>query len=197
MLTDKSFFRRLNIITSAEYAVANDVLYRYQCWVIAKRKTKPKSSKPEDHVHTLSDIEIVNFVENYLQCRADPVLDMNKVDLVYKYILTENGMKKTDLARDYKRKLKEVIEDYVPNAVFVKSEHENKPEQIITKDIQEEVVLTFIDDRSIEEDLKTMWKVAKKMRLDLLKLEWHFEGDVKDYPAPNMLPTFLKSLPKK
>ena len=44
-------------------------------------------------------------------------------------------MKQSDLARDDKRKLKEVIEDYGPNAVFVKSKHKNKPEQIITKDI--------------------------------------------------------------
>ena len=54
MLTDKSFFRRLENITSAENAVGNDVLYHSQCWVIAKRKAKPKSSKSEDHVHTLS-----------------------------------------------------------------------------------------------------------------------------------------------
>ena len=65
-------------------------------------------------------------------------------------------MKKSDLARDYKRKLKEVIEDYVPNAVFVKSKYKNKPEQIITKDIQEEVVGTFVDDRLIEEDFQRM-----------------------------------------
>ena len=61
-----------------------------------------------------------------------------------------------DLARDYKRKPKDVIEDYVPNAVFVKSKLKNKPEQIITKDIQEEVVGTFTDDRLIEEDLQRM-----------------------------------------
>ena len=78
---------------------------------------------------------------------------MNKVGL---FIKIENGMKKSDLARDYKRKPKEVIEVYVPNAVFVKSKHKNKPEQIITKDIQEEVVGTFIDERLIEEDLQRM-----------------------------------------
>ena len=65
-------------------------------------------------------------------------------------------MKHSDLVRDYKRKQKEVIEDYVPNAVFVKSKHKIKPEQIITKDNQKEVVGTFIDGRSIEEDLQTM-----------------------------------------
>ena len=66
-------------------------------------------------------------------CSADLVLDMNKVDLVYKNILIENDIEKTDLARDYKRKLKEVIEDYVSNAAFVKSKHKNTHEQIITK----------------------------------------------------------------
>ena len=99
-------------------------------------------------------------------------------------------MKKSDLVRDYKRKPKEVIEDYVPNAVFVKSKHKNKPEQIITKDIQEEVVGTFTDDRLIEEDLQRMWKLTKKIRQGLLQLDWHFQNDMKDYPAPNILLTF-------
>ena len=48
MLTDNSFFRRLNTITSADVAVANGVLYHKQCWVIAKKKAKPKFSKHED-----------------------------------------------------------------------------------------------------------------------------------------------------
>ena len=59
-------------------------------------------------------------------------------------------------------KNQEVVEDHVLNAAFAKSKHENKSEQIITKDIQEEVVGMFIDDRSIAEDLQTMWKVTKK-----------------------------------
>ena len=45
MLTEKSFFRRLNIIASAQDAMANDILYYNQRWVIGKKKAKPKSSK--------------------------------------------------------------------------------------------------------------------------------------------------------
>ena len=101
-------------------------------------------------------------------------------------------MKKLDLVRDYKRKPKEIIEDYLPNAVCAKSKHENKPEQFITKNIHEEVVGTFIDDHSIEEALQTMWKVTKKITQGLLQLDWLFEGDMKDYPASNILLTFLK-----
>ena len=99
-------------------------------------------------------------------------------------------MKKSDLARDYKRKPKDVIEDCVPNVVFVKSKLKNKPEQIITKDIQEEVVGTFTDDRLIEEDLQRMWKLTKKIRQGLLQLHWQFQNAMKDYPAPNILLTF-------
>ena len=50
---------------------------------------------------------------------------------------------------------------------------------------------TFIDHWSIEENLQAMWKVAKK-RQDLVQLEWHFEGDIKDYRSPNLLSTFLR-----
>ena len=32
----------------------------------------------------------------------------------------------------------------------------------------------------------------KKIRQDLSKLDWHFEGDMKLYPAPNILSIFLK-----
>ena len=39
MLTERPFFRWLNNITSAEDAMANDVLYHNQCWVIATPKS--------------------------------------------------------------------------------------------------------------------------------------------------------------
>ena len=59
MLTDNSFFRRLNTITSADVAVANGVLSYNQCWVIAKKKAKPKSSKPEDQYNAFSGTELI------------------------------------------------------------------------------------------------------------------------------------------
>ena len=84
--------------------------------------------------------------------------------------MIENGMKKTDLARDYKQKLKEVVEDYVPNAVFVKSKHKNNPEQIMTKDIQDEDMGSlFVTDR-LKKTLKQCGK-GEKIRQDLLKLD--------------------------
>ena len=31
-----------------------------------------------------------------------------------------------------------------------------------------------------------------KKRQDLLQLDWHFEGDIKDYRSPNILSPFLR-----
>ena len=45
MLTDQSFLWTLNTVTSAQDAVANDVFYHNQCWVIVNRKAKPNSFK--------------------------------------------------------------------------------------------------------------------------------------------------------
>ena len=55
------------------------------------------------------------------------------VNSAYKDILIENGENVENLARDYKRQLKELIQEFIPTAVFVKSKHKNKPEQIIDR----------------------------------------------------------------
>ena len=40
-LSDKGFFRRLNSISSAADALANDVMYHNLCWADAKKESNP------------------------------------------------------------------------------------------------------------------------------------------------------------
>ena len=47
-LPDKTFFRRLNSISKAEDAVANDVIYHNLCWAKAKKKAVPKQKPAEN-----------------------------------------------------------------------------------------------------------------------------------------------------
>ena len=61
MLTGNSFLGRLNTISSADVTVANGILYYNQCWVIAKKKAKPKSSKSDDQYDAVSEIELINL----------------------------------------------------------------------------------------------------------------------------------------
>ena len=78
-LQDKSFFRRLNSITNAKGAVANEVVYHNPCWVKAKREAVPTVCPTESFARTLSDIEIINSIETHLREHSQTFLDMNTI----------------------------------------------------------------------------------------------------------------------
>ena len=190
-LLDKSFFRRLNNITSAFDAVANDVKYHNLCWADAKKKATPKVEQAENYSRALADVEIIDFVENCLRDQS-LMLDMNKVDETYKEILTENGTDAENLSTNYKKHLKSLILENVEGAVFVKPQNRNKPEQIIADSTQSEVISQLVDEGPTEGDLKIMWNVAKEIRKDILKRGWKFEGELHNFEASQLLQTFLK-----
>ena len=57
-LEDKSFFHRLNSISHAEDAVANDALFHHLCWNSAKCQAEPNSNLIDNAIKTTSDIEL-------------------------------------------------------------------------------------------------------------------------------------------
>ena len=63
-LSDKSFFRRLNSISAANDATANDVQYHNLCWAKAKREAERLQApvKEEDYLRTLSAIELIHVI---------------------------------------------------------------------------------------------------------------------------------------
>ena len=187
-LVDKSFFRRLNTISIANDAIANDVLYHNLCWAKEKKKVQPKTlNEPENYRKTLSEIELVKYVESYICDPSLPILDMNQVDSIYKDILIENGENAENLAKHYKRNLKELIKENIPTAVFIKSKLANKPEQIISEATNSEA-----ENYTTAEDLQAMWKIAKSIRSDLYTYNWKIEGRVDSFKSPVILSTFIK-----
>ena len=155
-LVDKSFFRRLNTISITNDAIAN-VLYHNLCWPKEKKKVQPKTlNEPENDRKTLSEIELVKYVESYICDPSLPILDMNQVDSIYQDILIENGENAENLAKYYKRNLKELIKENITTAVFIKSKLANKPDQIIS-----EATISEAENYTTAEDLQAMWKIAK------------------------------------
>ena len=64
-LTDRSFFLCLNSIPNASDAIANEVQYHLDCWVVAQRNANSFSTtiqEIEDINRVLADIEIVELV---------------------------------------------------------------------------------------------------------------------------------------
>ena len=65
-------------------------------------KATPKFERPVNYSRTLADIEITDFVESYLNDSSERVLDINKIDKIYKGILMENGTTTDKLHATYK-----------------------------------------------------------------------------------------------
>ena len=191
-LSEKSFFRRLNSISTASDANANDVMYHNICWADAKKKSVPKAKPIENFTRTLSDIELIHCIETELIQQTEKVLDMNIVNSMYREILLENGESRENLAYNYKKYIKELILDNIPDIVFVKGKQKNKPEILMTNLTHAEAINTYTETTTNENDIKALWKLAKSIRSEVFAKKWQFTGNFKSYDSPRLLSTFLK-----
>ena len=64
-----------------------------------RSKVRPRKEKNDSIAHTLSEIEIINFVQTQINDLEKSCLDINMVDCVFKEILLENG--ETNAGQDY------------------------------------------------------------------------------------------------
>ena len=144
-LAEPGFFIRMNSISSASDAVANDVMYHLHCWVIAKRnahETDKSVEVPESTnvTQVIADSELVNLVDIEIRDPTLKVLDMNTINEKYKELLVENGIKDEELKVSYKRYLKQLILDNADNVSFQKSKRVNEPEQICCTSAEREAI---------------------------------------------------------
>ena len=110
----------------------------------------------------------------------------------YRNILIENGVNKDKISSNYKKYIKELIQDNITNVVFIPNKQKNKPERIMTNLTQVEALNTYIDNEAEEQDFKTLWWLSKKIRNDVLSKKWEFDGSFDKYEPPNLLLTCLK-----
>ena len=162
-LPGKTFFCRLKSISIAENVVTNDVIYHNLCWAKAKKKAVPKQKPTENYIKTLSNVEILNHIENSLVDNSIEFLDMNKLNEVYKKIFAENGENPGKISSNYKKQLKELVEENLPKICFVPSNQKNEPEKLTTKLTQAEAVKLYEKELSDALDGRLLSKLAKKI----------------------------------
>ena len=130
-LPDPSFFLRMNSIPNADDAVANDVKYHLNCWVLAQRsavKCNVELMKEMNDINRiLADIEIVNIVNHQLNVIGDAVLDMKNINTTYNNLLTTS-----DNPQNFKRYLKQLLMDHIPNITFTRPPARNEPERVLS-----------------------------------------------------------------
>ena len=92
---------------------------------------------------------------------------------------------------DKKKHLKTLITKNVSDILFIKSKNHNKPEQIMTSSTQSEVISDICDSTATNNDIKSMLKLAKKIREEILSQDWKFTGDFSTYKTLALLSIFL------
>ena len=97
---------------------------------------------------------------------------MNDVDKIYEKKLLENGVKENELSSSCKKHLKKLLQENLPNSVGVKSTQRNQPEQLMTRETQQEAVATFNSAAINENDLKFLWKLLKQIMKEILSKNW-------------------------
>ena len=71
------------------------------------KSPRTMKEKNDSIAHTLSEIEIINFVQTQINDSEQSCLDINMVDCMFNEILHANG--EANASKDYKKKLKELI----------------------------------------------------------------------------------------
>ena len=112
---------------------------------------------------------------------------MNKLNEVYKKMLAENGENPDNISSNYKKQLKELVEENLPKICFAPSNQRNKPEKLTTKLTQVEAVKLYEEELSDALDRRLLSKLAKKIRNKVLNQSWQFEGDFSTYRMSPLL----------
>ena len=96
------------------------------------------------------------------------------------------------ISSNYKKQLKELIEENLSEICFVPSNQRNKPEKLTTKLTQAEAVKLYEEELSDALDGRLLSKLAKKIRNEVLIESWQLEGDFSTYRMSPLLLTFMK-----
>ena len=192
-LPDQQFFIRMNSTPNASDAVANDVQYHLKCWVLAQRVALNSSptinevQEMEDIERVLADIEIVNAVTFQLNASSEHVLDMKSINRTYNNFLLVNP---DGEETNYKRYLKQLLTEHVPNIVFSRPPARNESERVCSSSSQGKAIETY---RNNPDDYNIIFEAAKIVREEVLKhQDWKFTGDFEGFHLPRTLRSLLQ-----
>ena len=188
-LLDRSFFLRLHSIPSASDAVANDVQYHRTCWVLAQRSanvTSTTAQNLEDIDRVLANIEIVNMVQDILNESPDTVLDMKSLNITYNNMIESPDKE----VANYKRYLKQLLQENIPEAVFIRPPARNESERVCS---------SHANSSAIEKTFKNSWdnyssifEAAKMVRKDVIEQKkWQFKDTFNGFTIPQSLKSIL------
>ena len=183
----------------AKAGVAFDIKYHLACLISAETSTHSsvnQFSQTESilMIVLLSDMEIVEILEQELNDSEAKILNMIEINIAYigAYIinlLEENGVK--NVRSDYKKHLTDLIRENIPNFLhFSWSNDRTKPVQVLSLRTKEKVISKAVTSSTlVEKDSVTIiMKTAQIVRKDILehKNAWQFTGSFSNCQPPSL-----------
>ena len=99
---------------------------------------------------------------------------MNFINGTYINTRIENGADPKEVSNNYKKQLNELISVNLPDILFVKSTQKSTPEQLISPSTQGSALNAHMGSIADESDIRSLWMLAKKIHLEVLKQKWEF-----------------------
>ena len=168
-MNDPGFLIRLNAVSNAADAVANDVQYHLKCWVNAQRSVANDSSDPIQEMNdidsVLADIEIINVVRNGLfHSKGDHFIDMNQVNITYNNLLGNS----IETQVNYKRYLKNLLKENIRNFIFSRPKSRRQSKVLCSNSSHVEAIDAY---RNTPDDYNLIFKTASMVCEDILDKE--------------------------
>ena len=128
----------------------------------------------------------MNCIKNSLLRYSINLLDIDRVNKINE-ILIENDEMSELVSTNYEKQLKEFIKESLPESLFVKSDLRNKLEELAAS-ITLKAMKLFEEKVTDEKDVKSLRKLAKNVRKEVLSQDWQFSS----YRMPFLFSTFMK-----
>ena len=116
-------------------------------------------------------------------------LTVKNVNVTYINLLMENHH--TPVKENYRRYLKQLLSENIPDIEFIKLVRKNESERICSTNLIHKSVDKYY--HNINDQIKTIYNAAKIIREEILSKEaWEFKGTFSDYEPCKLLEPFLK-----
>ena len=174
-------------------ASAFEKYYHRNCLRAAKRTlTSQVDDEKASLTRTLCDEQLILAIENTIT--DDVPLNMVQVNDAYLSILKRYHTD-VDETKNYRKYLKKLIGERLPEVQFVSSLRRNEPEKLVKLNAVSKAIdlsLSMMDDGEIIGNLKN---VAGLLRHEIMQMHgWSFTGTFDDFKNPSLLQFFLSHL---
>lgn len=174
-------------------ASALEKYYHRNCLRSAQRTFSPVVYNSSQLIRSACDEQLIHSVQNTL-ANEDSTITMAQVNDEYLSLLTRYQMEISDTG-NYRKHLKSIISDRLPNVQFIKSLRKNEPDNLVlptTVSKAMDLRDSYIDEG---ETISYLKRIAAVLRDEIMQhRNWSFNGSFDDFENPPLLQFFITQL---